>query len=114
MKVEASREFLEELAKRNVKAVRVRLVEEVHEWTMCCAGDACVVVPKVVVEEGAGERLRFQVDGLEVYVSDEVASRAEGVIKLVVERGELRVIGVRLEAAYDVKSAYRQELPQWS
>ncbi|MEM4699697.1 MAG: hypothetical protein QXT74_01945 [Candidatus Nezhaarchaeales archaeon] len=116
-RVVASREALEELSKRGVKEVRVRLVEEESEWTMCCIGSVCAILPRVVVEEGRGEGDKFEVfevDGIEVYVSKEVSSRAKGDIELVVERGELRVKGVELEGLYVIKPASASGLPKWA
>jgi hypothetical protein len=101
-KVEASREALEELAKRGVKAVTLRLAEDVQEWTMCCYGGVCVVSPKVVVEEGKGDGKRFEVGGVEVYVSEDVLRRVKEAIRLVVKQGEVSVEGVDLEASYHV------------
>lgn len=114
MRVEVTQDFLRELAKRGVKAVRVRVIKDVYEWTMCCAGDACVVLPRVVVEEGKGEGERFEANGVEVYVDSEVIERAEDVVKLVVKDGELKVEGVKLEASYDIKPAFKPELPKWA
>jgi hypothetical protein len=101
-KVEASREALEELAKRGVKAVTLRLAEDVQEWTMCCYGGVRVVSPKVVVEEGKGDGKRFEVGGVEVYVSEDVLRRVKEAIRLAVKQGEVSVEGVDLEASYHV------------
>ncbi|MCX8204347.1 MAG: hypothetical protein N3H31_01655 [Candidatus Nezhaarchaeota archaeon] len=112
--VKVSSEALKELAKRGVKAVRIRLVSEVQEWTMCCVGSACVISQKAVVEEGRGEGARFEVGGVEVYVSEDVSSRAKEAIELVLEQGELRVRGVEVEDIYTIKPASTSELPEWT
>lgn len=115
--VRASSEALEELARRGVRAVKLKLVEETSEWTMCCVGSACATYQRVVVEEGAGEGGgfdRFEVGGVEVYVSKEVGSRAEGVVELAVERGELVVRGVEVRSTYEVKPAFAPRLPEWA
>lgn len=110
----ASKEALERLAKRGVKEVRIRLVEETFEWTMCCVGSVCAISPRVVVEEGRGEGDRFEVNGIEVYVSKEVSLRAKEEIELVVELEELGVRGVELEGVYVIKPVSMFELPKWT
>ena len=113
MRVEVEDEALREIHRRGVRAVTLRLVEEVREWTMCCCGDVYVVSPKVVVEEGARRGVRVEVDGVEVYVDEGVAEKARGVVRLLLKDGCFEVEGVELKASYSVKP-YFKELPEWS
>jgi len=112
VRVEVEDVALRELHRRGVRAITLRLVEEVHEWTMCCCGDACVVSPKVVVEERAGRGARVEADGVEVYVGEGVAERAGGVVRLVLRDGRFEVEGVELKSSYSVRP-YFKELPEW-
>jgi len=89
--------------------VKVDLVEDVYEWTLCCYGEACVIKPRVVVEEVDDVKglVKLGEDrGVEVYARPNLADKLDEELTICVnEEGELVAKGLRTEISFNVKQA---------
>ncbi len=114
LNVKFTRKARTKLKEERAASLRVKLEEEVHEWTLCCgAGDSEVIMPKLLALIGKGsiDDVKLVVEGIEVYLDREIMNKIkeEGSCRdliIDVEEGKFVVKGLRLVSYCQLKPPY--------
>jgi len=107
LKVDLTEEAVAKIKEKKIEALRLRVREEVYEWTTCCMGDVCAIVPLIEVTEERGEDSDFKLkaESLEIYLNPELLERVGDVLTIDFE-GKFIVKGARLSSSYILKPPY--------
>lgn len=106
IKVELTKEALSKVKEVRIESLRIRLVEDVLEWSACCVGEVCAIFPRIEVEEGEGDGgmvRAFTKEGVKVYLDPKVFKKVSDKINIHFEDGKFIATGLSLSSEYRFK-----------